>query len=191
MMRSSGGLLFALCVFAVSPAGADPRDGDKGRHHEDSDRDDDDRDNSVTSAPPAVHATATSKVDDNGCTIWTFSGTVIESLLSATSTTSVHLVCSNINSLGRGPLVFPLVNNTDALFNGSFSSTQGDGVTVPPGTVGPDGTFTFDVVTGCNGIPVQFDPSYFCIFVAHLPDNGGGDPNGSAPCSGALCPTQP
>ena len=130
----------------------------------------------------------------SGCTTWTFSGKVSPKFRSEDGT-SVRLVCQTFCSLQgiclqQLPIVFPV----------SDSDNQ------PPPNVDSCGNFSFSVLSGCNGNPVQLDPNYFCVFVVHTDVTKGapnscsngkgnqpppGDPNGSAACSGGYCPSSP
>lgn len=141
----------------------------------------------VTNAPPAVSATMTPVGSDgNGCYTWQVSGKVRPEFRGHGAT--VHLVCARYNELITGQsvaLVFPVSRCTEDFC---------------PSNVDDCGNFSF-LATSC-GAP-QLDPSFVCNFVVHVDDaqspqscndphqggvTGGNDPNGSAPCTGGMCP---
>jgi hypothetical protein len=138
----------------------------------------------VTNSRPALNASMTLGTDSNGCFTWQVSGKVRPEFRGAGAT--VHLVCAQYNDLGRS-LVFP---------------AQCDDRFCQGVNVDACGNFTF-LANFCGTSP-QLDPSFVCNFVVHVdapqsPQScneppgaaaSGTDPNGSAPCSGGLCPHQ-
>jgi hypothetical protein len=146
----------------------------------------------VTNPTPAVSATMELTSSDGASFTWTVSGKVKPAYRGHGA--NVKLLCQDYASLGRGgtAIVFPpdpcrenfceADANVDACGNFSFQAT---------------------VV----GTSPQFPPTSFCTFVVHVddaktpgacsskpPPNDGTppeDPNGSAPCSGGLCPDSP
>jgi hypothetical protein len=140
----------------------------------------------VTNPGPALSASMQIIGTDGDCTTWQVSGKVKPSYRGFGST--VQLVCQNYNSIGfGGTTVFPQ------------GECDGPCASFPD----PCGNFTFNA-TICGDNP-QLDNSHFCTFVVHVDtahqpqacgkapptDTLPPDPNGSAPCSGGICPDAP
>ena len=176
MRRLNVGKVAALlcCIAGIVRADGRDRDGDR-----------DDNTDVVTDTPPAATATMTKHKDDRGCPAFTVQGKVRKAYRGPGA--NVKLLCMSYNDLLNGgtPTVFPPAGNCD----GNFC----------PGNNNVDaaGNFSFEINPGCEA-PSQLDPTNFCVFVAHVDEKnrartggGGGDPNGSAPCSGGYCPPAP
>jgi hypothetical protein len=135
----------------------------------------------VTNATPAVSATMQLLSSTGGCFTWQVTGKLKPGFRGFNA--DVRLVCATYSTIVSGgtPQVFPTT----------------------PASVDACGNFAFDA-TVC-GASAQLDPSFVCNFVTHVdgtsaPQACNGkipgpasvdDPNGSAPCSGGLCPDQP
>lgn len=145
----------------------------------------------VTNPTPAVSATMMLTASDGTCFTWTVSGKVKPAYRGHGA--NVKLVCQQYATLESGgtAVVFP----ADACDGGVCGSST---------NVDACGNFAFDARI-CGGSP-QLDNSNFCVFVVHVDDSKAPqacsskpsptdgppqDPNGTAPCSGGLCPASP
>lgn len=136
----------------------------------------------VTNPTPAVNATMELTSSSGEVFFWTVRGKVKPAYRGFGAT--VKLLCEEYATLEGGGvprLVAGGQNNVDACGNFSFNA----------------------VVAGPSP---QLDPSFVCFFVVHVdgnsapqacsskstpPDAFPQDPNGTAPCSGGLCPNAP
>jgi hypothetical protein len=144
----------------------------------------------VTNPTPAVSATMTLTGSSESCYFWTVSGKVKPAYRGHGA--SVSLVCQPYNGFGNG--------GGGVVFGGT-RSCDGDYCV---SNVDACGNFSFPA-TVCGASP-QFSPDNVCTFIVHVDDSKAPqacsqkpppidgppqDPNGSAPCSGGLCPNSP
>jgi hypothetical protein len=143
----------------------------------------------VTNPTPAVTATAELLgTDSQGCYVTQFSGKVKAAYRGHGA--NVRLVCQKY-TLGAAPVVFPFCEPDDPSCNAAAPN------------VDACGNFTFSA--NLCGVGPQLDPSYVCNFLVHVDSSKSpmacqkappadvfpADPNGTAPCSGGLCPNSP
>ncbi len=182
MRKTIVGSLIVLCLCIAGVVRAD---------RDDQDRDDQDHDDSdaqvVTNTPPAARATMTLQTNENGCSVWTVQGKVRKVFRGRGA--KAKLLCMPFNELGNG--------GTGTVFPPDECDSE-----VCPGDVDSAGNFTFQIRPSCEGSP-QLGPTNFCVFIVHVDEKSdapnsstvgnpnsppGGDPNGSAPCTGGYCP---
>ena len=139
----------------------------------------------VTNPAPAVAASMQLVSSDGQCFTWQVTGKLKPSYRGFGA--EVRLICGTPESLAAGGAT------------PGFSNCDGP---CPPALADACGNFSFSAVV-C-GSP-QLDPSHVCFFTVHLdttrapnacnksapPDAFPQDPNGTAPCSGGLCPDAP
>jgi hypothetical protein len=141
----------------------------------------------VTNPTPALSATMTLAGVSGDCFTWNVQGKVKAAYRGFGA--RVQLLCMPYSSLQQGGCagaqVFPVCEGAC------------------PQNVDACGNFAFDATT-CGTGP-QLDNTNFCTFVVHVdgsssPQSCGNntnnsgpvqDPNGTAPCSGGLCPNSP
>ena len=163
MSRTKVGSVIAMCLLVAALVGAAARM------------------EVVTNPTPAVSATMELASSSGGVFTWIVSGKVKPSYRGFGAT--VQLVCQRYDALENGgtAIVYGNPQNVDGCGNFSFSAPF-------------------------VGTSPQLDNSFFCFFVVHVdgnnspqacngrivtPDAVPDDPNGTAPCSGGLCPDSP
>jgi hypothetical protein len=144
----------------------------------------------VTNPAPALAATMSLTGSDANCFYWSVSGKVSPAYRGYGA--NVTLVCQPYSGFGSGGSGV------------TFGRQPCDTDFCPGNNVDACGNFSFPAQV-CGSSP-QFAPDFVCNFIVHvdgtatpqacsgravIPDGPPQDPNGSAPCSGGLCPTSP